>query len=78
MIEAKGPGYAKLLQYSYFADRILPDRWTRQASRQVDASGGRGLDWFFAEGSAAEAAQKAFRKIPSLARVNILTIPAMK
>lgn len=60
MIEAKGPGYAKLLRYSYFAEEILPERWGRQAERQVDASAWRGLEWFFAEPEAENEAKEIF------------------
>ena len=60
MIEAKGPGYAKLLRYAYFADEILPKRWGGQAERQVDVSGWRGLEWFFAEPEAEKKAKEIF------------------
>ena len=77
MIEAKGPGYAKLLRYSYFHDDVIPERWKNQAGRQVEASGGRGLDWFFAEESAAARAREIFERINKLARINILTVLAI-
>jgi hypothetical protein len=38
MIEAKGPGYAEMLQDSFFSDRILPAQWKGQAGRQIAAS----------------------------------------
>jgi hypothetical protein len=60
MIEAKGPGYAQLLQYSYFYNDILPARWEKQATRQVNASGWRDVDWFFAEPEAEERAKEIF------------------
>ncbi len=52
MVEAKGPGYGRMLRYPFFQERFT-ERWTRQASRQISASGGRPLHWFFADAGAA-------------------------
>jgi hypothetical protein len=69
MIEAKGPGYAKLLRYSYFAEEILPERWRNQAARQIDASGRRDLEWFFAEPEAQYFARKLFDETEGIGRI---------
>lgn len=77
MIEAKGPGYAKLLRYKYFYEKVLPARWTNQATRQILASGGRNLDWFCAESEGANRARELFHDTPSLKRINVLHVPAV-
>ena len=61
MIEAKGPGFARLLRYVFFSKEILPARWERQADRQVSAAGTRRIEWFFAEPEAAKRAEEIFR-----------------
>ncbi|MEW6436925.1 MAG: hypothetical protein AB1508_07120 [Pseudomonadota bacterium] len=61
MIEAKGPGFARLLRYAFFSKEILPRRWRNQADRQVSAAGERQIEWFFAEPEAAEKAEEIFR-----------------
>ncbi|MFP8883738.1 MULTISPECIES: Tox-REase-5 domain-containing protein [Streptomyces] len=57
-LEAKF-GYGK-----YVKDGELPqdvrDRWVKQAQTQVNAAGGRPVEWHFSNKSAAEAAQEAF------------------
>lgn len=75
MIEAKGPGYAEMLDDSFFHDRILPAEWTEQAERQVAASGGREIEWFFAEPEAADFARENFRDSPELQRIRIFHVP---
>ncbi len=77
MVEAKGPGYADMLQDGFFRDRILPARWKDQARRQIAASGGRDIDWFFAEPEAATAAQKLFSNAPGLEKVKVIHTPAI-
>jgi hypothetical protein len=74
MIEAKGPGYAKLLKYSYFSEEIFLARWTKQAARQVDASGGRDLEWYFAEDAASTYARRLFRKA-ELQKIRVISQP---
>ncbi len=72
MIEAKGPGYAKLLRYQYFNEEIFPARWSKQAERQVDAGGGRDLDWFFAEEFAADWAREIFEDNEKLWKIWVI------
>jgi hypothetical protein len=77
MIEAKGPGYARLLRSQYFSDQVLPYRWRTQAAKQISASSGRGLDWFFAEDAAAARAKEIFGKISALQKINVMNVPAV-
>lgn len=77
MIEAKGPGYADMLQDSFFRDRILPAQWKDQARRQIAASGGRDIEWFFAEPEAAIAAQKLFSNTSGLEKIKVIYMPAV-
>ena len=64
MIEAKGPGYANRLESAYLAD-IIAGRWERQARRQLQASGGRALEWYFADEKAARLTKDATAKSSS-------------
>jgi hypothetical protein len=57
MVEAKGPGYVELLKYGF-----VQQEWVDESGRQVDASAGRPIRWYFAELGAALAAQKLFRE----------------
>ncbi|MGH6795794.1 MAG: hypothetical protein ACREDH_11520, partial [Methylocella sp.] len=50
-IEAKGPGFAQMLESTFMYERIC-DRWVKQARSQVEASGGRAIEWYFAEEAA--------------------------
>jgi len=77
MIEAKGPGYARLLRSPYFYDKILPARWRRQAMKQAAAGGQRNLDWFFAERRAADRAKQIFRETESFQKINVIYFPAV-
>lgn len=74
MIEAKGYGFASLLQSSYLKTR-LTYRWIGQATRQVLASGGREIEWYFAEESAREYAEEIFGKIDALKRIRVIYRP---
>lgn len=74
MIEAKGPGYARLLQYSYFYDDILPARWITQAERQAAASGWRDVDWFFAEPEAADRAREIFSDYEQVQNIDVIFV----
>ncbi len=58
MIEAKGH-YEVARQNRIISDSI-DDKWVEQATRQVDASGGRDIEWYFHEQAAADAASKLF------------------
>jgi hypothetical protein len=71
MIEAKGYGFANLLQSSYIKRR-LKKRWIGQAMRQVLASGGREIEWYFAEESARDYAEKIFSGVQELRRIRVI------
>jgi hypothetical protein len=76
MIEAKGPSFAEMLESTYLAG-VIDGRWTRQATRQLQASGGRALEWYFAEDAAAEEARAIFDKNDDLrGRIIVFTVPA--
>ena len=76
MIEAKGPGFTNLLDNAIVAPGIVK-KWTDQAQDQVDASDGRGLEWYFAEEEAADKARKAFDTNSKLqGKILIFTVPA--
>jgi hypothetical protein len=60
MIEAKGPGYAEMLKYEILKDSLTQE-WLAESGRQVDASHGRPIRWYFAELKAALFAQEIFR-----------------
>jgi hypothetical protein len=74
MIEFKGPGYARQLRYKKIRNSIRM-RWLGQATRQVEASGGRPIFWFFAEKSAFEYARKIFGKYNYLKRIQLVYLP---
>ncbi|MGO8848024.1 MAG: hypothetical protein ACLQFI_22415 [Methylocella sp.] len=76
MIEAKGPGYANKLENNIVGPNIRAD-WIEQATRQRQASGGRAIEWYFAEEAAADRARKLFDQSNYLrGRVVIHTVPA--
>ena len=61
MIKAKGPGYAEMLEKSAFFEDVFSAEWRdRQGPKQVAASGGRDIEWFFAEPEAAALASDVF------------------
>ena len=66
-----------MLKSAYFSEFVLPARWEGQAKRQVTASGGRDLDWFFAEPEAARAAQRLFSNTPGLETIQVFHMPAI-
>ena len=61
LLEAKGPGYARLLQQK-FAGSVY-DKLIAQAGRQVAAAAGRQIVWHFAEQEAADAIGDALIKL---------------
>ncbi|MGH6839729.1 MAG: hypothetical protein ACREDT_13220, partial [Methylocella sp.] len=74
MIEAKGPGFAHMLERDFMYERISA-RWVKQATDQVDASGGRAIEWYFAETDAADKARDIFNEDTKLRRILIFTVP---
>ncbi|MGH6813216.1 MAG: hypothetical protein ACREDM_13075 [Methylocella sp.] len=75
MIEAKGHRFAYLLGYPSIADSLAKE-WVDQATRQVEASGGRAIEWYFAEKAAADRAREIFDRDSELRRIRIFTVPA--
>ncbi|MGH6812098.1 MAG: hypothetical protein ACREDM_07045 [Methylocella sp.] len=77
MIEAKGPGFAHMLESEFMYKRISA-RWVKQATNQVDASGGRAIEWYFAEDAAAAEAEWIFANVRTLkGRIKIILEPAL-
>jgi hypothetical protein len=75
MIEAKGPPFGEMLRYKFFQDRFAYE-WTYQASREISASGGRALHWFFADARAAAFARDLFDGNEHLKRISVSHVPA--
>jgi len=55
--------------------RNLGESWIAQATKQVDASQGRPITWFFSEKIPAQLARKLFDSDPALARINVVYAP---
>jgi hypothetical protein len=71
MIEAKGPGYVEPLKYGF-----VQQEWLEESGRQVDASAGRPIRWYFAELGPALSAWKLFRKANNgRERITIVWLP---
>ncbi|MGO8844138.1 MAG: hypothetical protein ACLQFI_02060 [Methylocella sp.] len=73
MIEAKGH-YEDLMRSEWGQDKVRDD-WIDQASRQVAASGGREIEWYFHEQAAAAAASKLFEDDDKLKHIKIFVKP---
>jgi hypothetical protein len=71
MVEAKGPGYVEPLKYGF-----VQREWLEESGRQVDASAGRPIRWYFAELGPALSAWKLFRTANSgRERISIIWLP---
>jgi hypothetical protein len=71
MVEAKGPGYVEPLKYGF-----VQQEWLEESGRQVDASAGRPIRWYFAELGPALSAWKLFRTANSgRERITIVWLP---
>jgi len=76
MIEAKGPGYADKLE-NYIVGPNIRAYWIKKATKQVEASEGRPLEWYFAEEAAADRARVLFDRNDILrGRITIFIVPA--
>jgi len=74
MIEAKG-NYADVLAFPEGA-RNIRDEWLDQSKRQLDASGGRPIRWYFAEAETAVFARKLFNEAGAgRERIEIVYLP---
>jgi hypothetical protein len=77
MVEAKGPGYAKLLTFTW-GKESLAEQWLDQSARQLAAAGSRRVRWYFAEPGAAEFARELFsndRSGRGRGRIEIVVLP---
>ncbi|MGD0192109.1 MAG: hypothetical protein ABSD74_15325 [Rhizomicrobium sp.] len=74
MIEFKGEGYARQLNYKSNSGNI-GRQWAGQATRQVEASRGRPVIWIFAEKPAMEFARSLFAEHRYLSKVQALYVP---
>ena len=71
MVEAKGPGYIEPLKYGF-----VQQEWLEESGRQVDASAGRPIRWYFAELGPAMSAWKLFRTANSgREKITIVWLP---
>jgi hypothetical protein len=78
MVEAKGPGYADLLQNPWTAASVI-DEWVRESGRQLDASHGRPIQWYFAEPEAAAFAASLFWAArQGREKIEIVVLPWLK
>jgi hypothetical protein len=73
MIEAKGH-YEEARNDDFISD-CIDQQWVRQATRQIDASGGRDIEWYFHEQAAADAAQDLFKDDDKLKHIKIFVKP---
>ena len=73
MIEAKGH-YEDVREKDFISDNIDKD-WVKQATRQIDASGGREIEWYFHEQAAADVAEDLFKDNEKLKRIKIFVSP---
>jgi hypothetical protein len=78
MVEAKGPGYTDLLQNPWTAASVI-DEWVGESGRQLDASHGRPIRWYFAEPEAAAFAASLFRAArQGREKIEIVVLPWLK
>jgi len=71
MVEAKGPGYVEPLKYGF-----VQQKWLEESGRQVDASAGRPIRWYFAELGPALSAWELFRAANSgREKITIVWLP---
>jgi hypothetical protein len=78
MVEAKGPGYANLLQNMWTAASVI-DEWVGESGRQLDASHGRPIRWYFAEPEAAAFAASLFHAAgQGRDKIEIVVLPWLK
>jgi hypothetical protein len=71
MVEAKGPGYIDPVKYGF-----IQQEWLEESGRQVDASAGRPIRWYFAELGPALSAWELFRTANNgRERITIVWLP---
>jgi hypothetical protein len=79
MVEAKGPGYDGLLGFRQGMGSVLPE-WWEESGRQIAASDGRSVRWYFAELEAALWARDMFDRDPDgvRQRIEVVFLPWSK
>jgi hypothetical protein len=79
MADAKGPVYEKLLTFEKPMGSVIMEWWER-SGRQIVASGGRPVRWYFAELRAALDARELFDsdQYDGRARIEIVFLPWSK
>jgi hypothetical protein len=70
MVEAKGPGYTKLLAKPWGPDSI-GGQWAAQSFSQILSAGDRPIRWYFAEREAADFARELFRELGYGNRIDV-------
>jgi Restriction endonuclease fold toxin 5 len=78
LLEAKGPGYSRLVSDGSFRGSDAYSSLIGQAERQVKAAGGTPIRWTFAEKEAAEAFKADMKGIKSLEGQIEVTVEASK
>jgi hypothetical protein len=61
LIEAKGPGYSKLIRDPWISDQIA-EVFLKQVRRQLRAAKGKAIKWFVAEADVADGVQRLFQE----------------
>ena len=76
MVDAKGASYAKLLTFQSPMQSVVMEWWA-ESGRQIAASGGRPVRWYFAELDAALSARELFDsdKEGDRARIEVVFLP---
>jgi hypothetical protein len=74
MVEFKATGYADQLKYEPMKTNIMYE-WLGEATRQIEASGGRPVRWYFAERGALEFAREIFSGRGILKRIQLVYLP---
>lgn len=72
LVEIKGEGYTKLTND---LPKVMAAKFVGQATRQLEASGGRPVVWVFAEPEAAEFARELFKSKRGLEGITVVCIP---
>ena len=81
MIDAKGPGYEKLIKNAQKYPRFnafIDKRFLDQAHRQFNAAQGRSIEWYFAEKGASDYVRQLFAGDSRLSTIKIIYMPVPK
>jgi hypothetical protein len=76
MVEAKGPGYARMLAKNYPSMVAgIGARFLRQGTKQVQAAGVRAKIWYFDESTTADFARTLFAGSATLSTIDVVNMP---